>query len=212
MKMTITTFDEQIAKDKQTRESLQAELDELLRQEAALEADANAAADAGDVDEYLMKKAAKDRVTAALFVKRKQFDKLSSSVTEADARTAWANYVAEYNSKLAEGLKAFEEVKADLLQRYSYLVSLQADALAVRSHLGNAVGIDKTSLPMDYIPVMSGLEAKGALRLAGFNCVDPDAAYFMANHCRKNNKTFVGISNRDPEEERVYSVVVTRNA
>lgn len=210
MKYTVSDFEKALAKVTQTRETLKREIDDLIRQEAELDAAANAAADADDVDGFMQKRAAKDRASATLFVKRRQLDKLGAGVTEDDARNAWVDYAGTYSKKLAAGLKAFAAEKQKLCEMYDELVTLQEEALAVRERLGNAVGADKNTFAMDYIPVIGGVSAKGTIKIGGFCGADPDAVYFLSAYCVKHDKTIVPISARDPMEERITRVVIRR--
>ena len=206
--MKISDFEKKLAQGKQAREQLTNEINDLLRQESELKAEALACADAGDVDGYQEKSTEQARVTATIFVKRRLLDKQGPAVSEADARDAWASYVAAYDKKLREGLAAFEAQKEKLCQQYSELLALQEEALAVRGRLGAAVGLDKSSFSMNYIPTRSGISAPGLLRLGGCRVLDPDAAYYMACYCVRNDSPLVG---QDPEEQRVYDVLVRRN-
>ena len=213
MRFSISDFDRKLAQGKEAREQLTNEINDLLRQEAALDAEANAAADAGDVDLYESKANAKNHVHATIFVKRRQLDRLGPTVNEADADAAWSDYVATYNKKLQAALDAFEETKEKFYQQYSDLVSLQHDALAVREHLGAAVGVDKNRYRMEFVPVQQGPSVYGALKIYGFNCPDPDSVFYLSMYCRKNKTTLFnqGTSTPDPEAERVFHVVVNHN-
>lgn len=207
MGMTIEKINELIEQNKKKKEELTAEVDALLAQEAALDAEAHTAADSGNVDLYLAKMEEKNKVSAALFVKRNYLDKQTLAVTKEDSRAAWENYASGYNKRLQKALADFKTEKAKLCGMYSAMVDLQREALAVREHLSETVGESKENYQMEFIPVRNA-QTKGNLRLAGVNCCDPDANYFLSAYAERNDVSLVPYHDRDPEEERITTVVV----
>lgn len=208
MGMTIEKINELVAQSKKKKEELTAEVDALLFQEAALDAEAHSAADSGNVELYLAKMEEKDKISKTLFVKRNFLDKQALAVTKEDCRAAWENYVPGYNKRLQKALADFADEKAKLCRLYSAAVDLQREALAVREHLAETVGDNKDSYTMEFIPVRNAL-SNGNLRLGGFNCCDPDANYYLSDYAMRNNVSlapFGGVPN--PEAERITSVVV----
>lgn len=215
MKMTIDTFYEKVAADKARRESLDAEIKELLQRIADLEAEAGAAAAAGDAVTYKAKLQAKVDAETDLFVKRTCSDNMKDSVTVDDALAAWGNYVPGYNTSLKKATAAFEEKKAALLKAYSDMVDIQRAALAIREDLSAAVGASAESFKMDCIPAMSRYDLPGALRLSGFNCPDPDACYYLACRAAENNVNYAAalmIGASDPEHVKVWNTVVNHKS
>lgn len=212
MGMTIEKINELIAQNKKKKEELTAEVDALLFQEAALDAEARSAADSGDVELYLAKMEEKDKVSKTLFVKRNYLDKHAFGVTKEDSRAAWENYVSGYNKRMQKALADFNAEKAKLCGMYSAMVDLQREALAVREHLSETVGENKDSYMMEFIPVRNA-QSNGNLRLGGLNCCDPDANYYLSAYVERNNVSLVPLTGvRDPEEERITSVVVLRKS
>ena len=212
MKMTIDEFNKKVAADKKRRENLDAEIKELLQRIADLEADAGAAAAAGDTVTYKAKLQERADAETDLFVKRTCSDNMKNSVTQDDALAAWNNYVPGYNSSLKKAIAAFEEKKAALLKAYSDMVDIQRAALAIREDLSAAVGASAESFKMDCLPVMSAYHLPGALRLVGFNCPDPDACYYLACHAKENNLNYVVVHDPDPELGRVWNTLVGHNS
>lgn len=213
--MNLTKYFNLIADSKKKRDSLQQEINDLIKRESELAAAADDAAASGDVEKYMEIKAEKDKVSSIIYVKRSYMDKMPKATTEKDAFDAWGDYVSDYNAKLRKGLAAFEDEKAKLCQMYSNLVALQQDALSKRDEIAADSGVDKESFKMDFIPVSSGnvIGEYGLLRLIGFNSCDADACYYLANYCKKNNKPLVGMSTgSDSEELRITNVVVNRIA
>lgn len=210
--MNLAKYFTMIADSKKKRDSLQQEINELIKKEQELTAAADEAAATGNVDKYIEIKAEKDKVSSIIFVKRSFMDKMPKATTEKDAFDAWGDYSADYNAKLRRSLAAFEDEKAKLCRMYSDMVSMQQDALSKREEVAADSGIDKEAFKMEFIPVRSGVEIKGSLRLGGFNCMDADACYYLANYCRKADKSIVPVTGRDPEELRITNVVVNRSA
>ncbi len=208
--MNLVKYFNLIADSKKKRDSLQQEINELIKKEQELTAAADEAAATGNVDKYLEIKAEKDKVSSIIYVKRSFMDKMPKATTEKDAFDAWGDYSADYNTKLRKGLAAFEEEKAKLCKMYSDLVTLQQDALSKREEIATDSGIDKESFKMEFIPAAwPGVAEKGLLRLAGFNSMDPDACYYLANYCKKNDKTLIYPGQDcDPEVKRITDVVV----
>lgn len=215
MKMTVDAFYEKIAADKERRESLESEIKVLLQRVADLEADAGAAAAAGDTVAYKAKLQEKADAETDLFVKRTCVDNLKNSATKEDALAAWGNYAPGYNAALKKALAAYAEKKAELLKAYSDLVDLQRAALAIREDLSAAVGASAESFKMDCVPAMSRYDLPGALKLSGFNCPDPDACYYLACRAAENNVNYAASlmnSAPDPEHVKVWNTVVNHKS
>ena len=66
------------------------------------------------------------------------------------------------------------------------------------------------------IPVQTGANVKGALKLGGVNeVVDPDVCYFLSNYIQKTGACLVyfdGTTPIDPELARLRTVVVNRKS
>lgn len=212
--MNLTKYFNLIADSKKKRDSLQQEINDLIKRESELAAAADDAAANGDVDKYMEIKAEKDKVSSIIYVKRSYMDKMPKATTEKDAFDAWSDYASDYNAKLRKGLAAFEDEKAKLCRLYSDLVTMQQEALSKRDEIAADSGVDKETFKMNFIPVGDGnFGENGHLRLIGFNNGDADACYYLANYCKKNDKALVGQTfGRDSEELRITNVVVNRIA
>lgn len=207
--MTVEKFDEMIRKDKEAREAVGAEIKALLRRDSELDAEIAAAAEAGDVELYKVKKAEKDDVAIALHVKRARADKLSKPATKEDAFAAWDNYVGGHNKKLKKAVAEFEAEREKFNAMYAALVDLQNDACVVRERLAAAVDVDPDSFKMDTIPCATGVSALGLLNLGGISSKDPDANYYLACYSRKTGHDFVSLydGRQEPEAFKVARVV-----
>lgn len=216
MKMTIEKFDELVKKDKEQRERLADEIAALMAKEAELETEMNAAANCGDEALYKAKKAEKESVSDSIFVKRSFKDRLTASVDADAARDAWADFVKGYDKNMTKAIQDFAAEKEKFLKMYSDMVDLQKGACAVRERLGSAVGLPVSSFAMVTIPVQTGANVKGALKLGGVNeVVDPDVCYFLSNYIQKTGACLVyfdGTKPINPELARLRTVVVNRKS
>lgn len=207
--MTLKQFDELVQREKIQRESLDKELAALQERVATIDAEMNAAADAGEVETYRSLMKEKEDVEIALIVKRRQKNNYRPSVNEAVAQAAWSDYVSGHNRKLKKSLAEFEAEKAKLLSMYSELINMQSDACSVRERIGSAVGLPDEAFPMEYIPLLAGANEFGALRLSSFACADPDACYYLACYAAKNKVNYA-LPRPNPEMARVYNVVISK--
>jgi len=209
--MKIEKFFSLLEQDRATRESLAAEIQKLIEQESTLDGKMKDAAVRGDVDQYIEMNTEKGRVSAAIIVRRAQLDSLSSSVSADQAKEAWSDYVSDYNKRLNKSYSAFKALKDQLCKAFGDLIGLQKDACVVREKLAAAVGTDIDEYTMELIPVQSGANTPGSLRLAGSACVDPDAAFFLSNHVIKTGANFTG-SSADPMRESVHNILINHRS
>lgn len=212
MKYTIEKIKAMIAEHSAGRKALENEIADLLKQEAELAAQAEAAADSGNVDDYMDLSAKKNRATATIFVKRKQMDKIPGNALPEDvARDAWADYVTDYNTDLKKKLAAYAAAKKKLCELYSDLIDTQDGALSFRELLAANSGKTAAAFAMEYIPVRKGLETKGLIKKGGINTMDPDAVFFLSAYEIENNRSIIVLSSSgyyDPEQHRVNNVVL----
>ncbi len=177
--MTIKQFRDTVIAEKNKRDSIAAEINELLKQESVFQTEADAAAETGNVELYEEKMAEKEKAERAIFVKRNFLDKMKQTLTEDDAMKAWEGYAAEYNRKLLKARADFLAAKEKLISLYSVMVELQGEALQTRKELGAVVDLDKNTFKMDFIPCVKKSDI-GSLVLEYCGCADPDAAYFLS--------------------------------
>ena len=213
--MTVEKFDELVKNDKELRERLSAEISALMEEEARLDAEMIAAAEVGNEALFKSLKAKKTDAEDSIFVKRAFLDKLKAPVDEAAARDAWSDFVKAHDKRMTKAIEAFAAEKEKFLQMYSDMIDLQKDACAVRERLGSAVGLPASSFGMVTIPVQSGANIKGALKLGNVDIHDPDAVYFLSCYAQKTGAQLVffdGSTPIDPEYARVKTVVANRKA
>ena len=210
MKYTIEKIKAMIAEHSAGRKALENEIADLLKQEAELAAQAEAAADTGNVDDYMDLSAKKNRATATIFVKRKQMDKAPVKALPDDvAREAWAEYAEDYNKALKKKLDEYASLKKKLCQMYGEMLDYQNEALNVRLLFSNNSAVPAEAFRMEYIPLRGGaLNPVGGTSLNGCSIRDPDAVFFLSDYCIKNNVGFAtstGVS--DPTLKKAHSVL-----
>lgn len=227
MKMTIEKIREAVDRDKALKDNMQVEIDKLTKQIEKLESECQAANDAGDVDTYYQKLQEKEKTAAALHVKKAYLEKISSVVPVSDtaAREAWKSYVSVFNAKLDKQMSAFKAKRDELNAMYAAMVDLQNDACKTREFLARVSGIpfefktfemhklsDLTRLPIET----RFTTKRGAIKLDGFNCDDPDAVYYLACYEQNHDIRFSGngydLVNPNNERVRVQRVVARQEA
>ena len=216
MKLTIEKVFEKVKLNNDKRKGIDLEIEELAKAEAKLAEECQAAVTAGNVDAYIQANTEKERISAALYVKRNFKDGLKTAVSEADALEAWSNYAGEYNKKLDKALSEFYAERDKLLEMYSGFVSLQGEACKTRDNLAGVTGISNPEkvFEMQYIPCLMGANDPGAIKMGNWNIVDPYAVFYAA--CQEM-KAGVRLSlSPDGQKarlvDRVFSIVVRHKA
>lgn len=137
------------------RAKLSSEIEDLIRREAGLNDAANTAAASGDVDAYMAKAKEKERVSATIYVKRMQLDKLKP-FSDADVLASWKEYVERYNKAFDKALAEYEKESASLRSKYRDLVELQNSALRERERFSAFTGEPLDGVPMSMISMDAG--------------------------------------------------------
>ena len=208
MKYTIEKIRTMIAEHHAGRKALENEIADLLKQESELAAQAEAAADAGNVDSYMDLAGKSNLVSATIFVKRKQMDKTPGKALPDDvAREAWADYAADYNKALKKKLDEYGRMKQKLCQMYGDLLDYQNEALNIRLLFSNNSTVPAEAFRMEFIPVKGyGEHPRGNISIGGCNIHDPDAVFFLSDYCIKNSVIF-GTGKIDPTLSKVQCVI-----
>ena len=206
--MTYEQFKTKVAEETAKTERLNAEIEALINQKAKLTDEILAAAAAGDLELYESKVEAQEKVDRSLTVKKAFLANQVSTITEKDARSAWANYVSDYNKRLKSGLAEYQKAKAALCAMYGSLIELQKAALKVREEISADSGTETESFELDCIPFHN--YGNGTLvRLSGFGCSDPDAVFYLADYTDRNNiPPAQSMVNYDPCYTKTYNVLV----
>lgn len=138
--------------NEQTTLKLKDEISSLLKEEQGLIADANTAAENGDVDGYMKKSGLLERVRATIHVKRIQVDKAAIvPVTVDEAIKAWASYMGKYEKEFDKKKDALEAACKTLTAEYISLCELQNNALKDREEIASLFADERNinnSLPL----------------------------------------------------------------
>ena len=183
---TIAEVETLIQENANKRNTLSAEIEELEKTAAAIEADVQAAAKSDDVDAYLAKKSEKDRIDALLYVKRSALNNIPDVLPVEEVSDAWAAYADTYNKALRKKMKAYTELRQKLSDAFIEMVNLQLEACTTREKLAKYTGntveflnpciVDKV-FAMDYMPCD---ETSMSLHGTPWRISDPDTLYYLA--------------------------------
>lgn len=211
--MTIKEIDEKVQADILNQQIMTEKQKTAERNAQNLNAEAEAAAVAGDLDKYRELKTKAVEQEEIAYVLGKQIERGETRIDPDDISDAWNRYRADYEKKLHAGLKSFRETKLTMLRKYAEMVSLQRDACATRERLARYIGSTVTPLAagkdkgleirflMDCIPCAENGTA-GNLSIQGSDIRDPDAAYYLSSL----GKEALALA-RDPEAQTVRNVV-----
>ena len=188
------------------------------RDAEALNADAETAAVAGDLEKFktLKRQASDAEALAYVLNKRIEQNDGKNLFSKGEIDDAWKDYAAEHNKILKAKLKKFNETKGDLLRQYAEMVAVQRETCAVRERLARYIGVEKSvaqpdyglaeRFPFDALPCKKRADA-GALNVFGASIADPDAAYYLASLNKVGEDLY-----KDPEARQVVEVVEFRHA
>ena len=113
---------------------------ELEKKNAALDAAAEAAASAGDVEGYIEKAEARRKNEATLYVLRKTNKK--AQVTEDEVVSAWNSFREDYSKQFEKAFGDYRKKREALAAAYIGLVEMQNEALKMREQLGKLAGMN----------------------------------------------------------------------
>lgn len=169
MRNKIELLSKQMNENRKKAEALRAEVSQLETLAAELDAKAEQAAEAGDIESYKALKLKAADAAAALYVKRANVKKFTSPCTKEDALAAWAEFQCDHDAAFNKALKEYAaEVKAQRA-RFMAIIGMQTRAREQRYLVAKLAG-------------MSDPEALDALKFA---CVDgaalgADRAYYLS--------------------------------
>lgn len=152
------------ANDNQKKaDQIRAEIDQAKDQAAKYEAEAERAAESGDVDSYKeLKKKAAD-ASAIVYVKQASVKKLISPCTEEEARAAWAEFQRERDAEFSKALKEYNEGTRKQCERFRNIIGMQNYARNQRSVLARIAGFsDDSALKAFRFECVDGIGADGS--------------------------------------------------
>lgn len=146
------------------KDRLRAEIRSLEEKAAQLEEKGKSAAMNNDLDTFMTIKKEKERVAAAIELKRFQLENVEQ-VPESEILEGWRDYAAGYDKDLAAALEEVERAKAGLCNAYRKLLIVQNNGLIERKRVGALLGFGavmrevpggaeslESKLPLNMIP------------------------------------------------------------
>lgn len=163
------------------------------------EAEEAALAENVDLYESLQAKASHEEAVAYVLSKRIENNNVKR-LDEAEVLEAWEDYASDYDKKLMDGWKQFNETKKKLLHQYAELVDMQYEACATRKRLAGYIASDVKRFEMNFIPCLNE-----NVSFAGMYVHDADMVYCLAELARQ------GVDIRGDERvDRMFRTVVRR--
>ena len=146
---------DRLLKESQAKKAaLSDELNDLIRREAEIADAANEAAAAGDIDSFMAKNQEKDRISAAIFVKRTQLDRLDKPFGPSEVVSAWSDYCDKYNKRFTKKLREYQKASEDLRKQFLELAKMQNALLWTRKRAAELVDgdVDLSAVGFVHIP------------------------------------------------------------
>lgn len=152
------------AKDNQKKaEQIRAEIDQAKDQAAKYEAEAEQAAESGDVASYKALKQKATDANAIVYVKQASVKKLISPCTEEEARAAWAEFQREHDAEFSKALKEYNEGTRKQCERFRNIIGMQNHARNQRSVLARIAGLsDDSAIKAFMFECVDGIGADGS--------------------------------------------------
>lgn len=130
---------EKYTKAQAGKQSLQAEVADLEKKQAKLEADADKIALAGDSNGYLNAKAELERLSAEVYVKKAQLKVADNPITEEEAAEAWKEYIKEADKELKAAWTDYKKKRAALFSQMQKCMDIQRGSFLKREELGTYI-------------------------------------------------------------------------
>lgn len=144
MRNKIELLSKQMNENKKKAEALRAEVSQLETLAAELDAKAEQAAEAGDIESYKAFKLKAADAGAALYVKRATVKKYTSPCTKEEALAAWAEFQRDHDAAFNKALKEYAaEVKAQRA-RFMAIIGMQTRAREQRYLVAKLAGMSDT--------------------------------------------------------------------
>lgn len=181
MMITVNELDQRVVDAAAAREKMEREKKDRAAKKEALAQEAEAYAEANDVDGYLRCKQQIERLDAIDHVIDVQLRKSPQIASNDEIRAAWNDYASEYNRKMVAGLASLEKTRKELLRVYGELYEAQKSALAIRGRLEQYAADEHvldSATPMEFIGYVGGYDPHAIRPNYGS---DPNCAYFLAS-------------------------------
>ena len=163
----IDALEKSAIENKKKAEQLKAEVEQMKSVAASYAAEAEKAAEAGDVEEYKKLKQKETDENAVIYVKQASIKRLSAYNTD-DIRPAWEEFRKEHDAEFSKNMKAYLETRQKLCEQFKGIMKAQEEAVKQRKRLAR----------------LANFSDKEALEAFPFSSVDgmdlgSDRAYFL---------------------------------
>lgn len=108
------------------------EIADLERQIPLVNAAAQLAADAGNVESYTEKKSEAERISNMIFVKKSMLRKADAPISEDDAKAAWDEYIKPVDKELQKQMAGYLKARHELFEKFDALVNIYRQILKNR--------------------------------------------------------------------------------
>lgn len=144
--MTLDKIESAIKAAEEKREKTNADITRLTKEQKELEAAAQSAAEAGDLDEYIRLHKDAERKAAEVFVTKQHAVKAGHGATTAEILDAWNDYAAKFETKQKARLDAYIKAKQDLYKQFNDLMAAQNAAYKYREMCAKWLGRQLTDI------------------------------------------------------------------
>lgn len=210
MKITIKDLLQKSTEAAKEKDRLEHEQKEALRRSADLKEKAEAAAAAGNDDEYIRLIGESDRQKAVAHVREMRAKKLSNPVSKEECVDAWKSFCGDYEKALNTKLAVVDKARAAYIAAYNEAVKLQEQACETRERLGAFIGLKPDLLgqfdsifPLVGIPTVKG--GSGVFLSGPLGMQDRELA-FVTSYMGENPTEVA----RNSDARRMISIVVQK--
>ena len=166
----IDALEKSAIENKKKVEQLKAEVEQMKSVAASYAAEAEKAAEAGNVEEYKKLKQKETDENAVIYVKKANIKRLSAFKPD-DVRPAWEEFRKEHDSEFSKNMKAYLETRQKLCEQFKVIMKAQGEARTQRMRIAR----------------LSGLPDSEALKAFPFAAVDGpefgyDRVYFQSTN------------------------------
>lgn len=114
------------------KKSIEGSIAELKEQAAVLHAEAEAAANEGDVETYSKKRNAAQECEDKIYVKKAMLSHGDAPITLSEAQVAWSDYIGPANRELLKEYEVYKQLKAKVAEQLKKLAEIHEAALINR--------------------------------------------------------------------------------
>lgn len=130
----IDALEKSAIENKKKAEQLKAEVEQMKAVAASYAAEAEKAAEAGNVEEYKKLKQKETDENAVIYVKQASIKRLSAYNAD-DIRPAWEEFRKEHDAEFSKNMKAYLETRQKLCEQFKGIMKAQKEAVKQRKRL-----------------------------------------------------------------------------